>query len=48
MARASTGELEVGAGLLGAEVPLVARVAAVVLAVALPRHRYAPAIKTRK
>ena len=42
MARGLAGELEVGARLLGAKVTLVARVAAVVLAVALPCHRNAP------
>ena len=39
MARASTGELEVGTGLLGAGISLVAAVPAVVLPVALPGHR---------
>ena len=39
MARASTGELEVGTGLLSAGIPLVAAVPAVVLPVALPGHR---------
>ena len=39
VARASTGELEVGTGLLGAGISLVAAVPAVVLPVALPGHR---------
>ena len=38
MARASTGELEVGTGLLRAGIALVAAVPAVVLPVALPGH----------
>ena len=38
MARASTGELEVCAGLLSAGIPFVAAVPAVVLPVALPGH----------
>ena len=44
MARASTGELEVGASLLSARVSLVAAVPAIVLPVALPGHRDAPAV----
>ena len=39
MARASTGELEVGTSLLSAGIPLVAAVPTVVLPVALPGHR---------
>ena len=42
VARARARELEVGARPLGARVALVAAVAAVVLRVALPRHRDAP------
>ena len=44
MARASTGELEVGASLLSARVSLVAAVPAIVLPVALPGHRDAAAV----
>ena len=44
MARASTGELEVGTSLLSARVSLVAAVPAVVFTVALPGHRDASAV----
>ena len=44
VARAGTGELEVGTSLLGAGISLVAAVPAVVLPVALPGHRDAPAV----
>ena len=47
MARASTGELEVSTGLLSTGITLVAAVPAIVLPVALPRHRDAsPVVAT--
>ena len=44
VARAGTGELEISASLLSAGVALVAAVPAIVLPVALPGHRDAPAV----
>ena len=44
MARALTGELEIGTGLLGTGVALVASVPAVILSITLPGHRDAATV----